>query len=502
MIKKLIPILGFVLITSVFFWQLFLKGLVPIPSDTIVGLYYPYRDLYENNYPNGIPFKNFLITDPVRQQFPWRELSIESLKGGIIPSWNPYSFSGTPNIANFQSAAIYPLNLILFISPFEYSWSFLIFLQPLLASIFMYFYLRNLKLDDYSSFFGGVVFAFSGFFAMWLEWGTVLHTALWLPLILLSVDKICEYLIHKSNNRIRIAKKEIKNGKLFAWGGILIFAISSSFFAGHLQTFFYLSTLALIYLILRIPQNKNRLRFILFFFAFFLFSTIIILPQLVPSLKFILLSGRGMDQVLWQKEGWFIPLQQLIQFLIPDFFGNPTTLNYWGVWNYGELTGYVGIVAITLSLISILYRRDKKTFFFTVIFLLSILFAVSNPISKMPFLLNIPFISTAQPTRLLFLTGFSLSVLSALGLNYYLQLLNTSMSKKEKFKKIIFPTVIILILFFVPILMMLGNYIDPANLIFAKRNFILPFMIFVASSFILITMTMVNKKIDRFLLIF
>src|SRR3546814_119984 len=103
MIKKYIPVFLLGFISLLFFWQFFLKGLVPVPLDTIVGLYHPYRDYYRQDYPNGIPFKNFLITDPVRQQYPWKQLSIESIKNLQIPSWNPYSFSGTPNTANFQS---------------------------------------------------------------------------------------------------------------------------------------------------------------------------------------------------------------------------------------------------------------------------------------------------------------------------------------------------------------------------------------------------------------
>ena len=43
--KFLYPLIliGFVII---FFWQFLIKGLLPVPSDTIVGLYHPYRDFY------------------------------------------------------------------------------------------------------------------------------------------------------------------------------------------------------------------------------------------------------------------------------------------------------------------------------------------------------------------------------------------------------------------------------------------------------------------------
>lgn len=74
--KKIASVLFIILLTVVFFWQFFVKGLLPIPADTIIGLYHPFIDLYAKDYPRGIPFKNFLITDPVRQQYPWKVLAI------------------------------------------------------------------------------------------------------------------------------------------------------------------------------------------------------------------------------------------------------------------------------------------------------------------------------------------------------------------------------------------------------------------------------------------
>jgi hypothetical protein len=186
--KRFLPIALITIVFLVFFWQFLFKGLLPIPSDTIVGLYYPFRDAYIKS--NGVPYKNFLITDPVRQQIPWRELAVDAEKKLILPLWNPYNFAGTPLLANSQNAAFYPFNIVFFFLPFEFSWSLLILLQPILAGIFLYLYLRNLKLSKSACLLGTLAFSFSGFFIAWLEWGTVLNVALWLPLILLSIDKI------------------------------------------------------------------------------------------------------------------------------------------------------------------------------------------------------------------------------------------------------------------------------------------------------------------------
>src|SRR3989338_4553014 len=178
--KLLYPFL-LVFLVLVFFYQFFLKGFLPIPADTVVGLYHPFRDFYAKDYPNGIPFKNFLITDPVRQQYPWKNLVISAEKDLNLPLWNPYNFAGAPLLANFQSAAFYPTNILFFVFSLPVAWGFLILLEPLLASIFFYLYLENIKLNKMSIFFGAVAFGFSGFSMAWLEWGTVMHTALWLP---------------------------------------------------------------------------------------------------------------------------------------------------------------------------------------------------------------------------------------------------------------------------------------------------------------------------------
>ena len=78
--KKHLSLIFIFLSVLILFWQFFLKGLLPIPSDTIVGLYYPFREAYFKTNPNGLPYKNFLITDPVRQQYPWKNLVINAEK--------------------------------------------------------------------------------------------------------------------------------------------------------------------------------------------------------------------------------------------------------------------------------------------------------------------------------------------------------------------------------------------------------------------------------------
>jgi len=463
--RKVLPIIFIFAIVFVFFWQFLLKGLLPIPSDTIVGLYYPFRDAYFKTNPNGLPYKNFLITDPVRQLYPWKQIVIEAEKKGNLPTWNPYNFAGTPLLANFQSAAFSPFNILFFILPFEISWSMLILLQPLLVGIFLYLYLNNLKLRKEASLLGAIVFSFSGFSIAWMEWGTIIHTALWLPLVLLSIDKVFS---------------ATRTKQLLNWLIILVFALSFSFFAGHLQTFSYLAFFSVAYFFARFVQYGRNIKALALFSTLCLLFIVFTSFQLFPTIKFILISARNLDIVGWKELGWFIPWQNLIQFIVPDFFGNPATLNYYGIWNYGEFIGYVGLFPIIIAFLALFFRKDKKTFFFGIAFFVSLLFAFPTIFAKIPFKFNLPFISTAQPTRLLFVTDFSLSVLAALGLDYLFSL---------KKRKQVLHILVLFSVFFASVwgfvLIYNGSLISLENLKIAKQNLVFPTILFLIISFLI-----------------
>ncbi len=482
-LKNCYLIFLFFLIT-LFFYPFFLFGKIPLPADTIVGMYHPFRDVIWNGQNTGVPFKNFLITDPVRQQYVWRLLCYRELKKGSIPLWNPYSFSGTPLLANFQSACFYPLNILFFIFPFDYAWGLLVYLQPVMAGIFLFFYLRLFNASRLASFVGGFTFAFSGFSMSWLEWNTISHTALWLPLILFSIEKILFWIDCQDN----LAKRK---PKIFIFSFILVISLISSFFAGHPQIFFYSFLIGLFYLILRIlsaVKNKTKALTILSFsyFLFFIFAAL----QWWPSLKFIFLSAREIDQNYFNQLGWFIPYQNLIQFIAPDFFGNPATNNYWGVWNYGEFIGYIGILPLFFALYALLYRFDKKIIFFGSLIFVSLMFSLPTPLAKIPYVVRIPFISTSQPTRLIFVVDFCLSVLSALGLDCFL--------KQKNLKKtaiLLFSLISIMILLWGSIYFykQIKLPIDPINILVTRRNLILPTLILFACSFCLVIILVVKK---------
>lgn len=426
---------GFLVVVAVFFYKTLLNGLLPVPTDSLIGLYHPWRDALASEYPRGLPFKNFLITDPVRQQIPWRKTVIDQWKSGKLPRWNSFSFSGTPLAANIQAGTLYPLNILFFVLPFPVAWTALIVLQPILAGVYLYLYLRKLKVSELASLLGAITWSFSGFSIAWFTWGTMVHAALWLPLALLAIDRKKPYL--------------------------LLFALTMSLFAGHSQIALYVFVTAGVYAIYRK--------------SFFLFSwlgvVIVSLVQLIPFVRLVSQSGRLSELGAWSKPGWFLPWQHLAQFIAPDFFGNPTTLNYTGVWNYGEFIGYIGIISLIFVFLAL---RLKETRFWVGVLVVSLVFMFPNPIAR------IPILASLQPTRLMVLVSLSLSVLSAFGFDRFL---------KDR-KKPILPFIILVI----SLLVLWG--VSTSNPV-AKRNLILPTVLFLFGSAFLY----LPKKISSFAII-
>lgn len=429
-------------LAMVFFWKVWAKGSLPLPTDALVGMYHPFRDYFDQDYPNGVPYKNFLITDPVLQQYPWRWLAMETWRNGKIPWENPYNFSGTPLLANIQTGAFYPFNLVFWLGKFSSMWSLLIIFQPVLAGIFMTLWLNKRKLSLLASLLGGVTWAFSSFNMVWLEWGNMGHAGLYLPLALLAVDKL---------------KKNLK------WLPILVLAMSMSLLAGHIQITFYLVTATGLYALL----NK---KFVLFLVSGFLFLMVTFF-QWYPTLKFTLNSNRSVEQTdVLKREGFFIAPKQLTQIIAPDFFGNPATLNYRGEWNYAEQIIYVGIVPLILGLSTILLKGKSRILRFAWLLVAGgLLFSVKNPIAEIPYKLKLPILSGLQPTRLSYLITFGLAILAAMGLEGLIISFNKSV--KSMFKIISGIGVIFLVL------LIISSKFILADKIISQRNLIWPAVI-------------------------
>lgn len=399
------PFVVIIFVVLVFFWKVIFQGQVPIPGDFIVGTYFPWLD-YKWGYSVGVPVKNPITSDVVSIIYPLRSFAIDQLKSGHLPLWNPYMFTGTPLLADFQVAVFSPTIFLYFMLPKVWAWTGQVMLQPIFAGIFMYLLLRNFGLKKVESVFSGIFYAFAGFNMIWMEWNTSTLVAAFIPLTILLMDKF------------------IKTNELH-WGALLSIGIGLQMLAGYPQLVVYTIAALIIFVFFRWKYltPSKLLLVLLFIFAGFLVSSIVT----IPGIEFILNSQRKYEVL--EKELIYLPWRNLVTFLAPDYLGNPATKNYFGIGNYTLNAGYSGIIVLTLSIVGVLGNWMKKEIkYFVLLFVMALLLALPTPVASAIFNSHIPAISASSMTRILVLANLSISALAGFGI--------ASLFGKERIKNI------------------------------------------------------------------
>lgn len=418
----------------------FLKGLVPFPSKYLVSFFPPWSASY------AMPVKNNAMPDVITQIYPWKKFTIDTWKKGEIPLWNPYSFSGTPQAGNYQSAVFSPLNALFFILPFPDAWSVLILLQPLLAGLFMLLFLRELQCSKMSSTIGSIGFMFSGFLVTWMAYGTLGYAVLFLPLVLWSI-----YRFFRTETVMPFI--------------IGAFGMMCSFLSGHFQISLYVFGVSIAYCLFETIQSKKK-KWGMVLLLMIAIGLSLSAPQLLLTLDAFQASVRSLSTTSLKE---VIPWQYVITFIAPDFFGNPVTRNDW-FGHYAEWAGYIGIVPLLLSWYAMCFSKHPKKVFFTGVFFVSLLLAYLSPLSWALFQLKVPVLSTSAASRIIIISSFSLCVLGAFG---YEQLMVDW--KKEYWKNRVVGIVgIVCVLVIVWGVVLLFKPLPPEWIMVAKRNLVLP----------------------------
>ncbi len=398
------PVFILIFITSLFFWKVFIKGYVPFPGDLLLTQYAPWRHASYGGYVAGaIPSKDQYF-DVIRELYPWKTLVIEELKKGYIPLWNPYNFSGGPLLANFQSQVFYPLTLVYFLLPQITAWSIMVISQPILGSIFMYLFATEIGLTSSAALLAALLFNFSSFANVWMEFTTVWHTILWLPLLL--------YIVERS----------VKQRRLFLWQQLLfIFALFSSITGGHPQDFINSFLLLAIYTTTRLlsmkawPFKEKVLFMVNPLSIIIIIPFLLAAPQLLPTIELFKNSARVTHDYAFVVSNLIVQLWQLPLILVADFFGNPATKSaIFGDYILKTLSiGITGFFFVVISLLLSSKSWHKTFFLYTAVIIL--LLTVRNPVSELFYRYPIPILSTGTPTRILFVLMLSLSVIAGIG---------------------------------------------------------------------------------------
>lgn len=398
--KTLVSLSTLLIICLFFFWPIF-KGFIPFPGDLLVNSN-PYRSLSILGYnPGSYPTKE-QGRDVITELYPWRYFTIQELKQGKIPFWNPHNFSGNILMQNLQSSVFNPVNLVFFFLPFTAGWTLFIFMQPVLASFFFFLFIRELKIGKFAALVGGIGFAFSSYMTVWMEYGNIAATLAYLPLLLFFLIRF-------------LHKKSVKD-----YVGFIITAILM-LLSGYIQGAFYSYMVVLTYTIYLLITEKHKINFplVVSLIGMFVFPLFLTLFQFLPTLQIFSISTRW-PYSLNQIQNLLQPPWYWITLLSADFFGNPATQNYYLPITYIERVCYIGVPLFIFALYAI-FQKKKQTIFFTILAGIVILLTTNFPGIAYVYQLPIPVIDTTVPTRFLSIFIFSLVVVATLGIDTFFQ---------------------------------------------------------------------------------
>ncbi len=382
-------------------------------------------------FQNVVFYNNiFSYADLGRYFYPLREFAAASIKAGGIPLWNPYLECGTPFLATLQSCVFYPLSVIYYISPsFEWAFNWYIVTHFILAGVFMYLLMRHWNASRAASGISSLVFVFGGYLNSVICMNTSLSSVIWLPLIFLFFD-------------IALKKESI------AFSLLTGIVLAIQFLGGEptviyctiwMLFFYFLGYLFLKYKDERAP--KKIIRPCALFLIAVLSWIFISMIQLLPFLELLSNSSRTGPSSFGVASHWSLLPGELFGFLIPYIFGNTRMPGSYLVNTQDWLPSfYIGIMPFILVIFSVLTRPKKRVFFFFGIVLLSLALALGRYTPLYEFLYKnlFGFAHIRYPVKFIFLSSFALSVLSGMGFDSLIKIVD------KKRKEIITRTLLIL----------------------------------------------------------
>ncbi len=403
------------------------------------------RSGLSNNIKSGI-FSGYHDIDP-NDGFTTQslgKLSADDILRGHVPWWNYNEQVGAPLAGEMQSAALFPLTLLMY---FNNGVVYFYMILEIIAGTSTYFLLRKLKLRKISSFLGGGTFAISSVF-VWF-WSANTNPIAFLPLLILGIETA--YLNTKNK----------KNGGIW----IIAIALALSLYAGFPEVAFLDGLVALCWTILRFYQLDYRLRFSYFKKIFFGGSSGLLLaaPVLIAFVDYLPYANLGPHSGLMLASLNYIGIPALFMpYVYGPIFGFTSydmtnNLNNW----WGNVGGYVTTLAIFFVSVGVFcdikVKTNKRALKIMLLAIALIVFAriygypgISNLLATIPGIGIVAIYRYSQPALV-----FCLVILMAYGFNWIIDIKNVS-SGRDYLNKVRLP--VILTLFILILIIPIANH--------------------------------------------
>ena len=360
------------LLTVIYFWRQLIDGQALYWGD--IGLYFT-------------PMQVFLK---------------QNLAAGRIPLWNPLILCGTPYVGNPQAWPLYPVTALL---PFVSSTQFLnltVALHVWLAGLGTYaFVKRALGLGTGPALLAALTFMFGGQLVAKEQFPNMVQASAWMPWVLVWLDSL-------------LRRKRLQDA--LALGLVL----GLQLLAAHVQMTLLTLYLAAAYGIF-VSAGRGRWDQVRLLLLAGVIASGLAMGQLLPTLALFRDAARHKLSFA-VVDRFYLPLNQLGNFVLPHLHGNP----YYGNWtargNIWETSCYVGVTAFGLALWSAwsgLRSAGSRTVRFWVgVFAVGLWMALGGHggLYHLAYWVLPGFRSFHDPARCLLWACFALSLLAAFGL--------------------------------------------------------------------------------------
>ena len=313
--------------------------------------------------------------------------------------WDTMTFGGFPMMADPEAATWYPPAALLSLLPG--TWNVFMILAYVAASSFMYGYLFKITESRLAALVSGIVFGLSGFMMAQVGNAVIIHSTVWVPLIIWSLEQL--------------------RGRLSAfWLAAGSFGVALCLLGGQPQIFFYAAILSVAYAIMRgWAAPTGRWRYYLASLLMLVLGTGLASVQIVPTselLKQSLRAGYSFKDFV----SYSLPPKQALTLIFPTVFGGmPESglLPYFGQDNQTELTGYVGLLSLMLAVLGLIATKNKSiSLFWLGVALLTFLLVLGDATPLARLVYHLPILSSFRvPSRHFMEFTFAASVLAGLG---------------------------------------------------------------------------------------
>jgi hypothetical protein len=333
--------------------QLLSAERVLLPTDLIFSL-----PMFQSAAPAGFNHpSNALLSDVVFAFYPWAVVTRETLQQGYFPFWNQYVFAGSPHFANFQSAVLYPLNVLSYLLPLNLAINLTAIVRLVVAGCGMVLFARELRVGFLGMVVAGATFMLGGSMTVWLSY-PISNSYAWMPTLFFLGERLIRTnqtwyipaLIAVLATIILGGQPQIAFIVLFAW---------SVYCGARLFSRFRVAS-----------HRRAAVMSVGLLISAGVISLLVTAVQLLPSWEWLDVTNESYRRASMARVDLIDPafgknlLAAVVSMVVPNFFGNPT----WGgdlplsfvYSNYLEQTVYVGIAPLVFSIMALWSLTGKR----------------------------------------------------------------------------------------------------------------------------------------------